>query len=1092
MSGFSLYADAIPSKILPPQLIVTTVDEYCDGGGIIQCQLQGATPGSTIEFRIYLLPNTNTSISVLTPANNQLTVDAGNYRIVATETIGGITNTLPFQDVTIANQIQPMDFVISHTDEHCDDGTMTISVTSGFATQYALFSGPVTAAPQATPFFGNLPDGLYVVHAIDACGNVKAHSYTVPHNDVAFTVGTMGFVPQLPACNQIMLTHPIAVVPDPNDALLFPLTFVYTIYPPNNGAPQTHTFVDVTGNTMGYTSVHTLPFWYDQLYFYDLQVIDRCGQSEGWTNIPVDLEISAGLTPELGECGQFFFSIMPSVYMPPYTINFTDAPAGFVATDFNADYPGPFLSGQTFFGEPTNTVPMGHYQGTLTDACGHTASFEQEIEENELPPTFTPHPHPGCTSDMSDLQIQTISFDIDYVVVTSAPSTYIETIPHTVPEVPNQIDEQEIWIYDLPVGDYHIIIYDTCGIAHEYDQTIDGMTFNNTPSGTIWADCNEGLGSIRIRGGNSTTLVSVRITSAPTAYNETLPHDVSLYIGPTSGIFSMEQLPPGVYTFELTNNCGNTYLQNYTIFAYQTQQSADITVTKQCSAFDVALAHTTNGTGTTYWLQKRDDNTGQWMHPATSSPYTDGSPLTTTNAIQLTNNSNNINQLFMGHFRVLKTFQSFQYGNTIPLSSTKICIEQLEEFDNTGGVEIVDIVKLTCDGAMIDVKVIADGVPPYYYKIIEKNGQPFVVDNVANDTFTNLDPAVYTFSVEHSCGQVVTKIVDIASLPSLIQAVHPTNPIYECDGDDNDGKANFNLAQFNAIIVGTQNPADFTVTYHESESEAENGTNPLPTTYYGTTSTIYGRLKLNSGSCFEVVEIELVVNPYPILNMPLRYALCPNGNVTITADSGMDGYVWSSGQTTQNITVNTIGTYTLTVSQTTNGITCTGVYQIEVFPVVTPTIHHIDYRDWTDDSNTIIVHTNESDTGDFLYSVDNGMTFQSSNVFNGLAPGEYHVVVKDLGECDSDDDVVYLLMYPKFFTPNDDGYNDYWKVKFDEFEPNIQTFIYDRYGKLITGFPVGGRWDGTYNGKLLPSTDYWFVVIRQDGRELRGHFAMKR
>nr|WP_223845506.1 T9SS type B sorting domain-containing protein [Flavobacterium selenitireducens] len=83
-------------------------------------------------------------------------------------------------------------------------------------------------------------------------------------------------------------------------------------------------------------------------------------------------------------------------------------------------------------------------------------------------------------------------------------------------------------------------------------------------------------------------------------------------------------------------------------------------------------------------------------------------------------------------------------------------------------------------------------------------------------------------------------------------------------------------------------------------------------------------------------------------------------------------------------------------------------------------------------------------------------------------------------------------MYPRFFTPNADGYNDYWKVKFDEYEPGIQTYIFDRYGKLITGFPVGGRWDGTLNGKLLPSTDYWFLVVRQDGKEMRGHFAMKR
>ena len=35
-------------------------------------------------------------------------------------------------------------------------------------------------------------------------------------------------------------------------------------------------------------------------------------------------------------------------------------------------------------------------------------------------------------------------------------------------------------------------------------------------------------------------------------------------------------------------------------------------------------------------------------------------------------------------------------------------------------------------------------------------------------------------------------------------------------------------------------------------------------------------------------------------------------------------------------------------------------------------------------------------------------------------------------------------------------------------------------------------WDGNYNGRQLPSDDYWFTVTRNDGRIHKGHFAMKR
>ncbi|MGK4569401.1 T9SS type B sorting domain-containing protein [Flavobacterium sp. 3HN19-14] len=86
-----------------------------------------------------------------------------------------------------------------------------------------------------------------------------------------------------------------------------------------------------------------------------------------------------------------------------------------------------------------------------------------------------------------------------------------------------------------------------------------------------------------------------------------------------------------------------------------------------------------------------------------------------------------------------------------------------------------------------------------------------------------------------------------------------------------------------------------------------------------------------------------------------------------------------------------------------------------------------------------------------------------------------------------------LLNYPKFFTPNGDGFNEKWQIKFAVFEPGMQIYIFDRYGKLITGFDSESQgWDGTYNGHPLPSDDYWFKVIRADGTIYRGHFTMKR
>ncbi|PZO28678.1 MAG: hypothetical protein DCE86_11855 [Flavobacteriaceae bacterium] len=88
---------------------------------------------------------------------------------------------------------------------------------------------------------------------------------------------------------------------------------------------------------------------------------------------------------------------------------------------------------------------------------------------------------------------------------------------------------------------------------------------------------------------------------------------------------------------------------------------------------------------------------------------------------------------------------------------------------------------------------------------------------------------------------------------------------------------------------------------------------------------------------------------------------------------------------------------------------------------------------------------------------------------------------------------VFLLMYPKFFSPNNDAVNDFWKIKFSMHEPGLKVQIFDRYGKFIAELAHNSAgWDGTLNGEKLPATDYWFLVTRSDGKEYRGHFSLIR
>ncbi len=108
-----------------------------------------------------------------------------------------------------------------------------------------------------------------------------------------------------------------------------------------------------------------------------------------------------------------------------------------------------------------------------------------------------------------------------------------------------------------------------------------------------------------------------------------------------------------------------------------------------------------------------------------------------------------------------------------------------------------------------------------------------------------------------------------------------------------------------------------------------------------------------------------------------------------------------------------------------------------------------------------------------------------------MPSGQYLVFVR--GVCGQAVQAIVVLQYPKFFTPNGDGLNDYWNIPMLSTQyPSAQIEIYDRYGKLIdvlSGQHQG--WNGTFNSEKLPATDYWFVA-RLPERTVRGHFSLIR
>jgi gliding motility-associated-like protein len=335
-----------------------------------------------------------------------------------------------------------------------------------------------------------------------------------------------------------------------------------------------------------------------------------------------------------------------------------------------------------------------------------------------------------------------------------------------------------------------------------------------------------------------------------------------------------------------------------------------------------------------------------------------------------------------------------------------------------------------------------------------------------------------------------TRLEVLVDLINTLNAVNYHETL--CD-DLDDGSESINLTNYNSNFIAVTGN---TFSYYNSLNAAENQVTSDQinniSNYNLTigTSTIFVRIDSQNG-CHQVVELKLTLVSKPRITIDDIMPICEGTSITINAESGFDSYNWSTGATSQTIAVSQAGNYSVTVTENHNGINCSSTKNFTVVNSNVATVSEIITSDWTDNNNTISVLLTNSSVGNYVYSLD-GINYQNSNVFYGLESGEYTVFVKDTNGCGISSEEVYLLMYPKFFTPNGDSYNDTWKIKFSQKERNLKIAIFDRYGKLLKTMNSSESWDGKLNGKDLPSDDYWFVVTRQNGKEFRGHFAMKR
>ncbi|WP_421808389.1 T9SS type B sorting domain-containing protein [Flagellimonas sp.] len=166
--------------------------------------------------------------------------------------------------------------------------------------------------------------------------------------------------------------------------------------------------------------------------------------------------------------------------------------------------------------------------------------------------------------------------------------------------------------------------------------------------------------------------------------------------------------------------------------------------------------------------------------------------------------------------------------------------------------------------------------------------------------------------------------------------------------------------------------------------------------------------------------------------------------------------------------------------------------------------------DFTIDSFEPLTLTLENNTINQITAMAEGGVEDYTFYFNGVDNGSdntyfinrtdtYTVTVVDENGCEATAEIFMEFIdveFPNFFTPDGDGRNDLWLPDNIEGFPDVLIKIYDRYGRVVEVMARNVKgWDGNYDGKPLPTGDYWYVVQlqgEQDNREFVGHFTLYR
>lgn len=401
----------------------------------------------------------------------------------------------------------------------------------------------------------------------------------------------------------------------------------------------------------------------------------------------------------------------------------------------------------------------------------------------------------------------------------------------------------------------------------------------------------------------------------------------------------------------------------------------------------------------------------------------------------------------------------------------------------------------------------------YYESLANAQSETSPITDASNyiNTTSPIYVRVETLAGCHAISTINLQVSTTSFPPNYLQELNA------CDDDvTSDGFFTFDLTTASQQFID-QFPTgqNLSVHYYHTLEDAQLEANEIAnlTDYTNSTAnqeTLFVRVESDdNGDCFGIgPHLRLTVYPRPYFEVYPPEDYCTGGDPVLlevfNADANLS-YEWTNNVgdvvgTSGSVYVNSGGNYT---------VVATSLGGCESFPVsvavAESSIASLDSEDLiiTDFSSnntiTIITDNNNLGLGDYEFALDSEASYQDLPYFDYVQPGMHVIYVRDKNGCGTASLEVYVMGFPKYFSPNGDTFNDFWNIKgFNQADYQLSNIrIYDRYGKLLKEIsPSGIGWDGAYNGELLPTSDYWFVatIIKLNGdfRSVRGHFALIR